>query len=600
MKNGNNARYTEETKKQAKLMYLGSHSPKEIAAKLKINSVRTVQLWVQKGGWNAEMPVASLELALERRLILLTDRDKKTSLELTEIDKLIKNIVILRRVEMENKTALVSLAERKGAINRGESPHQEHSHKSSNKKKKNIKNDISHVTKDMFQVWIDSLYSYQKIQFDNRDKRERWTLKSRQIGLTYQASGEALYKAIFEGRNQTFLSASRAQAEVFKSYIVHIAQQFLNIELKGGVIKLSNGAELRFIGTNKNTAQSYSSDVYIDEAFWINKYDKIYEVASAMATLKHFKITIFSTVSTKQHKAYAHWSGAWWKGKDVDRNKILFPTKDDTHRILRRTPQVCPDRVWRFVITLDDAIAGGNPHIDKTDLEERYSKDAFSYLFACKFMDELDSVFTLADVLKCPFEIDKWTDFEPHANRPIGNKEVWIGYDPSRHNDKARCWVIAPPDDEYKYFRGIERHEWSGFNWQYQAEQIKVLTQRFNVTHIGVDVSGIGSGVGELVQDFFPAVLLINYNLGSKAELVLKMLDVIGHARLKWRNDYKDVGASVMAIKRHTTNHGNMTFKAERNEEIGHADDFFAMSHAIINEPMNTNRSQQATITVGR
>ncbi|TOG36810.1 hypothetical protein CGJ02_26625, partial [Vibrio parahaemolyticus] len=58
--------------------------------------------------------------------------------------------------------------------------------------------------------------------------------------------------------------------------MVHIAKEFLGIELTGNPIKLSNGAELRFLGTNLNTAQSYSSDVYIDEAFWINKFDRMY------------------------------------------------------------------------------------------------------------------------------------------------------------------------------------------------------------------------------------------------------------------------------------------------------------------------------------
>ncbi|MBY8288666.1 hypothetical protein KW528_21685, partial [Vibrio fluvialis] len=37
-----------------------------------------------------------------------------------------------------------------------------------------------------------------------------------------------------------------------------------------------------------------------------------------------------------------------------------------------------------------------------------------------------------------------------------------------------------------------------------------------------------------------------------------------------------------------STNSGNMmTFKADRSEVVGHADDFWALSHALINEPLD-------------
>src|SRR3546814_11035166 len=49
-------------------------------------------------------------------------------------------------------------------------------------------------------------------------------LKSRQIGATYYVAFEALIDAIETGRNQIFLSASKAQAHQFRSYIVSFAK----------------------------------------------------------------------------------------------------------------------------------------------------------------------------------------------------------------------------------------------------------------------------------------------------------------------------------------------------------------------------------------
>ncbi|NAW58486.1 MULTISPECIES: terminase large subunit domain-containing protein [unclassified Vibrio] len=607
-----NSKYSDEQRDKAKKLYLAGMNPKEIANEVGVNGSRTIYNWAKRFHWDDELSEFGTERLLELRLQQLTQRENKTRLELDEIDRLIKNVVTLRRSNCE-------LEERKQAIrqadaqlqymeNVGECPQTgsraSHGDKSGNRRKKKVKNDVSHLTEASFQTWIGSLFKYQKIQFNNRHQKERWTLKSRQIGLTYEAAGEALFKAVINGRNQTFLSASRAQAEVFRSYIIHIAKEFLGIELQGNPIKLPNDAELRFLGTNKNTAQSYSSDVYIDEAFWINKFDKIYEVASAMATLAHHTITVFSTPSTKQHSAYPLWSGSWWKGQDKDRIDIEFPTLER----LRKTPQVCADKRWRFAITIDDAIAGGNTLINRADLEERYSKEAFAYLFLCQFMDEADSIFKLKDIELCSVDIDDWTDYDRELVRPFGDKEVWIGYDPSRYNDFARCFVVAPPDaynvvaqlDKFKdKFRVLEGYEWKGFNWQWQADQIESLTQRFNVQHIGIDISGIGSGVGELVQAFFPRAMLINYSLQTKTELVLKMLDVVQHRRILWPSTEKTIGVSFMAIKRKATGKGQMTFVAERTEETGHADDFFALSHALIKEGLNVSRKRQSTYRIG-
>lgn len=605
-------KYTQEQQERARKLYLAAMNPKEIAKEVGVNCSRTIYNWIKKFEWDNELNQFGSEVILQKRFELLTNREKKTKLELEEIDRLVRNIVIMRKSNCELEERKLAIQEREAELAyvkkygyEKEDNHGSGGSSGSNKKKRKrkVKNDISDLTEESFQKWIGSLYKYQKTQFEARNQKERWTLKSRQIGFTYEAAGEALFKAVFEGRNQTFLSASRAQAEVFRSYIVHIASQYLDLELTGNPIKLSNGAELRFLGTNKNTAQSYSSDVYIDEAFWIGKFDQLYEVASAMATLKEFKITVFSTPSTKQHKAYGFWTGGNWKGQDSTRIDIEFPTKER----LRKTPQLCPDKRWRFVVDINDAIKGGNDRIDLEDLKGRYSPDAFKYLFLCEFMDEADSVFKLNDIAKCPVSLSEFKDFDPDDSRPFGDKPVWIGYDPSRFNDNARCVVVAPPDghnvmaDLKKFkdkFRVIDGYEWKGFNWQWQADQIEGLTKKYNVTHIGIDCSGIGSGVSEMVVSFFPGAMLINYTQQSKNELVLKMLDLVNNDRICWRNDFKTIGVSFMAIKRKTTGHGSMTFIAERTDETGHADDFFAIAHAVYKEPLNASRKSASSVRV--
>lgn len=85
--------------------------------------------------------------------------------------------------------------------------------------------------------------------------RTRMILKSRQIGATFYFAREALIDALLTGRNQIFLSASKAQAHQFKNYMQAFVQEALGRQLTGDPIVLANGAELHFLGTNYRTAQ---------------------------------------------------------------------------------------------------------------------------------------------------------------------------------------------------------------------------------------------------------------------------------------------------------------------------------------------------------
>lgn len=116
-------------------------------------------------------------------------------------------------------------------------------------------------------------------------------------------------RALETGNNQIFLSASRAQAFQFKKFIQLLAAQ-VGVELKGGdAITLSNGATFYFLGTSAATAQSYTGDLYLDEAFWINNFLELRRVAAGMATHEGLCRTYFSTPSTEEHEAYAFWTG---------------------------------------------------------------------------------------------------------------------------------------------------------------------------------------------------------------------------------------------------------------------------------------------------
>lgn len=71
------------------------------------------------------------------------------------------------------------------------------------------------------------LFGYQRHLRLNMTQNTRNILKSRQVGLTWYFAFEALENAVMTGEPHIFLSASRPQAEVFRSHIITIAQQIL-------------------------------------------------------------------------------------------------------------------------------------------------------------------------------------------------------------------------------------------------------------------------------------------------------------------------------------------------------------------------------------
>lgn len=533
----------------------------------------------------------SIEETINRRIQVLTHRDGKTELEHKELDSLIAHHCKLRIQQAKHAEKLAAAASQG---NGDYSAASDSGQDGGKKKRKYRKNDISALTQEDFDAFADEhLFGYQKHLRLNITQQIRNILKSRQIGATWYFAFEALENAVMTGDPQIFLSASRPQAEVFRSYIVNIAEQYFGVTLTGNPIRLSNGAELRFLSTNSNTAQSYSGHLYVDEYFWIQNFARLNEVASAMATHDRWRTTYFSTPSSKTHQAYPFWTGEDWKRGDAKRKKVEFPTFKE----LRDGGRLCPDEQWRYVITMEDAIAGGFNLASIDKLRNKYNRDTFNMLYMCVFVDSGDSVFRFNELERCGVEVSLWQDHDPTAARPFGNREVWAGFDPARSGDTSTFVIIAPPLYEGERFRVLATFYWQGMNWKHQANQIKALFERYNMTHIGIDITGIGSGVFEMVQGFaMRQAVAIHYGLESKTRLVLKMVDVVESQRIEWDSEQKEIPASFLAIRRTSTTKGNsMTFVADRTQETGHADVFFAIAHAVDNEPLNFENQRKST-----
>ncbi|WP_337137180.1 terminase large subunit domain-containing protein [Morganella morganii] len=583
------AKHSDAKIQVAKSLYLRRYTPAEIAEELNLPNRRIVYYWAQKWNWADMLSHESVIEAINRRVVLLTERNNKSDADKDELDRLIAHHVKLMSQQNKHKE---KLAEAKAQSGSG-GGYTTDENGEPQKKRRYKKNDISELTPDDFQKFADEmLFGYQKHLRINIKKAIRNILKSRQIGATWYFAFEAFEDAVLTGDPQIFLSASRPQAEVFRSYIVNIAEQYFGVTLTGNPIRLSNGAELRFLSTNKNTAQSYSGHLYCDEYFWVPDFKKLNDVASAMATHDKWRTTYFSTPSSKTHPAYPFWTGDEWRGTDPKRKNEVFPEFED----MQDGGRDCPDGQWRYVITIEDAVRNGFNLATIDKLRNRYNKDTFNMLYMCVFVDSGASVFKYNDLEKCAVDIGLWDDHDPDAARPFGNREVWGGYDPARSGDTSTFVIVAPPESPGESFRILATYYWQGMAWKHQAKQIEDLTKKYRFTHIGIDTTGIGHGVYEMVSDFAPRITTaIHYSQNTKTQLVLKMIDLVDDQRLEWNEEQKEILASFLGIRHTMTGKGGaMTFVADRSKETGHADVFFATSHAVANEPLNNEKQRKS------
>lgn len=567
----------------ARFLYFQGWRVSSIAERLG-ESRTTVSSWKARDKWDEVPVIDRVECALESRLVQLIVKDPKTGGDYKEIDLLGRQVERLARVRRYSDTG--NEADLNPAIQaRNERP--------KSKPRRNEFNESQIET--LLDGFRNSLFDYQQVWYRNGDQRTRTILKSRQIGATWYFAREALVDAIETGRNQIFLSASKAQAHVFKQYIVQFAREAADVDLKGDPIVLWNGAHLYFLGTNARTAQGYHGNFYFDEFFWTNKFQELNKVASGMALHKKWRKTYFSTPSSMSHEAYPFWTGDLFNRRRPKAQKRII---DVSHSNLAGG-RVCADNIWRQIVTIMDAERGGCDLFDIDELRNyEYSPDQFENLLMCQFIDDTASVFPLSDMQRCMVDSwEEWGDFKPFAERPFGDRPVWIGYDPSHTGDCAGLVVVAPPLAPGGKFRALERSQFRGLDFASQAEAIRQLTIKYRVEHIGIDASGLGQGVLQLVRQFFPAVHAYSYSPEVKTRLVLKAKDVISSGRLEFDASWTDMAQAFMSIRKLLTqSRRQVTYDATRSEEGGHGDLAWACMHALDNEPLEGRTGNNSAI----
>lgn len=557
-----------DIKRQAQVKYWNGFKVVEISRQLGIPA-STISSWIKRERWDDIAPIGRVEITLETRLCQLILKEQKSGSDFKEID------LLGRQIERAARVKKYSYGDGKES-----DLNPKLKNRSSGPGKLPESNAISEEQEELLvNGFFDGIFAYQRKWYEAGANRIREILKSRQIGATWYFAREALIDALKTGRNQIFLSASKKQALQFRSYIKDYARQTAGVELKGETIKLPNAAELIFLGTNSATAQSYHGNLYFDEYFWVPKFGEMRKVASAMASQKKYRQTYFSTPTTVSSEAYQFWSGKVFNKRRAKSEQIEI---DISHENLRGG-KLCDDRHWKQIVNIYDAQEGGCDLFDIDELKFENSREEFEQLFLCQFADDKTGAFKFADLQLCQVDsLEEWSDYKPFYQRPFGNREVWLGYDPAYTGDRAALAIVAPPRVEGGDYRVLHYQTFHGIDYEAQARQIKDYCDNYNVTRIAIDKTGLGSGVYQEVKKFYPMAIGLDYNVDLKNEMVLKTQNLIQKRRLKF--DGTEIITSFMTIRRQATRSGRqMTYVSDHSEDASHGDISWAIMNCILN-----------------
>ncbi|MGL5948163.1 MAG: terminase large subunit domain-containing protein [Aeromonas sp.] len=549
-----------DVRDQARRMYFAGHEVPAISSALSV-SHNTIYSWRRRDDWDATPDSTRAEMSLHARMAALASKEDKTGRDFKEIDLLGRQ---LARLERDSRREARAGTETKAPKNHFD----------------------DEQVKQLRDCVLGSLYPHQAQWYAAREQRTRFILKSRQIGASWYFAREALLDALERGKNQIFLSASRKQALQFKGFIVRLAKD-VGVALKGGdKITLSNGAELHFLGTSAATAQSYTGNLYFDEVFWTPNFLELRKVASAIAMQVGLRTTYFSTPSAESHGAYDLWSGTLHNAGrgsaavDIDLSPTTLADGD-----------VGGDGIWRQRVTLQQAIEQGFNLADAQQLSDEYSPDEYRNLFACEFVRAGDTAFDYDHVMRAGvdgYAADVWDDWRPFAPRPIGDRPVWVGYDPSGGSgkgDSAGLVVVSPPQVAGGVFRVIEVQQLQGLEFERQAEAIRSITRKYNVARLDIDGTGIGEAVWQLVKKFYPAAGCVMYSAPLKRVMVMKAQMVFRAGRLQYDRGSEALPKAFLAIRKHLTPGGQITYLTDRAKGSNHGDVAWATMQALFNEP---------------
>jgi uncharacterized protein YjcR len=194
---------------KARALYWRHWTMQQISDELQV-PYSTIASWKTRHKWDEAPPITRASEGTLERYLALIDKEKKTGGDYKEIDLLGRQLERLARIERY----------REGGNEADLNPKRSNGARVANAKKQEVKNLITAEDAAKLRADMESqLHGRQKgWLLTSTNLRTRMILKSRQIGATWYFARERFLVGMETGKNQIFISASRAQANIFRNY----------------------------------------------------------------------------------------------------------------------------------------------------------------------------------------------------------------------------------------------------------------------------------------------------------------------------------------------------------------------------------------------
>jgi len=460
---------------------------------------------------------------------------------------------------------------------------------------------------------IIKLTEYQKrwVNDKSRFKIGKW---SRQAGKSFATSLEAVIDC-FEhpGTTWVFLSAGERQSkELMRTAAIHarainaaiteLTDSFKDennkTEYKQLEILFPNGSRIIGLPANPSTARGHSANILLDEFAFHKDSREIWKALFPTVT-RGYKIRIISTPQGKKNKFYELWTA---------KTLQIFDGHDYEHKGER-------GGYSKHNCTIDQAVELGleiydedGVLIEPEDLRLALNDDeAWHQEYLVEFVDEAtawlpyDLIETVEDVrlLAEPSWVERLINeavehhalykhlqsppiFDPHWLQEevpfIG--DLHVGFDVARIRDLSIIWLDEDHSGIYVTRAAIALKK-QPFGVQRNVLFAIMRLPRFRRGCI--DQTGIGADIAERALEVFgpSRVEGITFTPANK--------EVLAHAIKQSFEDRKDmipadqvIRQSLHSVKKTATETGHFRFDADRTEQIGHADHFWAKALAVI------------------
>lgn len=438
------------------------------------------------------------------------------------------------------------------------------------------------------------LYDYQKrwLADKSRFKHGRWSRQtgksfvstlgavddcfSRRTEWLFLSRGERQSKKLIAEAKKHALAYSLAAEEVESDY-----QEADNV-YKMLELRFPNGSAIYGLPANPDTARGWSANVFLDE-FAFHKDSRGIWTALYPTITRGYKLTVLSTPNGKNNKFFELESNEKFSKHLVtifDAVAGGLDLRDEDGNII--TPQQLMDAMGDreaaeqeyLCLYIDEATA----FISYDLITEAEDPDLETQpMWAVRLLEQAEKAYeAVKEKREAEADAALAKAKEHYLDVPFAN-DLYIGMDIGRKRDLSVIWI-----DEKK---GRRQHavavlELRRAPFYQQFFVLEVLLSHGKVRRFCGDQSGLGMNLVESAAlKFGSKVEGIDFTAANKEQLATNLKTSLEDHRRVIPAD-RTIRESLHSVRRYATATGHFRFDAERTDEIGHADHFWAAALA--------------------